>query len=347
MGMDESEDIESQGAPATPEALRSIVARHQRARTRTLGIALAIALVAGPVAGWAVAQGGGGGGQRVASGGPAAPSRDANARIAAPVGGVAAFGPGFGGPDAPPAHHLFTRTTADGIVVRAYRTDPPAPASEGSTSTTTPAEKPAAGFACRGTVPGSPGKPPPPEAGVSSSPGEPGQTANASSASGSSASAVSGASASANASSPPTGATPAPPPPQCPIPPDCKPTSFVMAELSSEAAVGQGILPLNSENPSTPVSQLITGRFGVAESSPAMWVTVRTGPGVNAVRLRLPSGATDQMAPVEGVAVLAHGTPKAPPDGTVVEALDASGKVIGSEDVNKQNGPQKVTACAG
>src|SRR5438309_4549445 len=100
MGMDELEDIER--APATPEALRSIVARHQRARTRTLGIALAIALVAGPVAGWAVAKGGGGGGQRVASGGPAAPSRDANAPIAAPTGGVATFGPGlgFGGPDA-------------------------------------------------------------------------------------------------------------------------------------------------------------------------------------------------------------------------------------------------------
>ena len=30
MGMDELEDIESQGAPATPEALKSIVARHRQ-----------------------------------------------------------------------------------------------------------------------------------------------------------------------------------------------------------------------------------------------------------------------------------------------------------------------------
>ena len=119
-----------------------------------------------------------------------------------------------------------------------------------------------------------------------------------------------------------------------------------MAELSNDAAVGQGGLPLSGDTPTTPLSQVVAGVFGVPESSPAMWVTVRTGPGVSAVRLRLPSGATDQMAPVEGVAVLAHGTPKPPPDGTVVEALDASGKVIGSEDVNKQNGPQKVTACA-
>ena len=51
------------------------------------------------------------------------------------------------------------------------------------------------------------------------------------------------------------------------------------------------------------------------------------------------------MAPVDGVAVLAHGTATPPPDGTVVEALDASGKVIGSQDVNQQD-PQKVISCA-
>src|SRR5439155_7769755 len=159
MGMDELEDIESQGAPATPEALRSIVARHQRARTRTLGIALAVALVAGPVAGWAVAQGGGGGGQRVASGSPDASPR--NPAKTAPVGGgVAAVGPGLGGPDAPPAHHLFTRTTADGIVVRAYRTDPPAAPSDASPSTTVPPDNPVGGVVCDRVTAG-PGKPAP------------------------------------------------------------------------------------------------------------------------------------------------------------------------------------------
>jgi hypothetical protein len=86
--------------------------------------------------------------------------------------------------------------------------------------------------------------------------------------------------------------------------------------------------------------------FGGAEGTPALWVAVRTGPGVSTVRLRLPSGATDEMAPVEGVAVLAHGTTKPPPDGTVVEALDGSGKVIASQDIAKPQGPQMVTACA-
>jgi hypothetical protein len=45
------------------------------------------------------------------------------------------------------------------------------------------------------------------------------------------------------------------------------------------------------------------------------------------------------------VAVLAHGTATPYASGTVVEALDASGKVLASHDVNQQ-GPQTVIACA-
>jgi hypothetical protein len=330
MGMDEFENIEAEGAPATAEALRSIVARHQRARTRTLGIALAVALVAGPVAGWAVAQNGQSGGQRVASGGPDAARR--NAPTAALGGGVG-IGGGFGSslPDEPPARHLFTRTTADGITIRAYRTDPPAPARETSPSTPPPSGKaPAAGVACGGgVIERWSGKPVPPEAGVSSS-----------------SDASSGASASASASSGANSGSPSGAPPPCPpIPPDCKPTPFVMAELSNDAAVGQGPVPFAAEPPSTPLSQIFTGMFGATEGSPATWATVQTGPGVATVRLRLPSGATDQMAPVEGVAVVAHGTPKQPAHGTVVEALDASGHVIDSQDVDQQ-GPRIMKACA-
>src|SRR5438270_7211260 len=140
MGMDESEDIESQGAPATPDALRSIVARHQRARTRALGIALAVALVAGPVAGWVVARSGENGGQKVAIGGGSggSPTTTGPAPELSSGGAYAiAQAPGIpGGPDLPPAHHLFTRTTADGITVRAYRTDPPTPPIGASPSTT-------------------------------------------------------------------------------------------------------------------------------------------------------------------------------------------------------------------
>src|SRR6266536_2916797 len=61
MGMDEHEIFNDVvGAPATADALRSIVARHQRTRTRALAVALAVALIAGPLAGWVVARSGDG-----------------------------------------------------------------------------------------------------------------------------------------------------------------------------------------------------------------------------------------------------------------------------------------------
>jgi hypothetical protein len=350
--MDDHEDIaglEGQGAPATAEALKSIVARHRRGRTRTLGVALAVALVAGPVAGWALASTGQHAGRQVATGAaPDKTSRDASAPAAMTVGGGGVgFGPAGPLADATPAHHLFTRTTADGIVVRAYRTDPPTPPAATATSTTVPAGKaPSAGVACRGFVTGGPGKPVPPEAGVST--GSPGQASSSANASASADSGASGGSSTGPANPdapPPAGGVPAPMP--CPpIPPDCKPTPSLIAELSNDAAVGQGFYPLAADAPSTPLSLLGPGVFGGAEGSPAMWVAVRTGPGVGTARLRLPSGATDEMAPVEGVAVLAHGTTKPPPDGTVVEALDRSGKVIASQDITKPQGPQMVTACA-
>src|SRR3989442_11877209 len=98
-----AEDIAAQGAPATADALRQIVARHQRTRTRTLGIALAVALVAGPLVGWAVGHRGGGG-QQVATGSqPQAPAAATRNRSAAAAFGMAQ-GPGFStGPNPPTA----------------------------------------------------------------------------------------------------------------------------------------------------------------------------------------------------------------------------------------------------
>src|SRR5436305_2023464 len=121
MDMDEQQptpldDIDAAGAPATPDALRSIVARHQRARTRTLGIILAVALVAGPVAGWAVGHAGGGGQQVATGSSPNAPNVATPNAVNAPVGGSStaeAFA--FAGPNPPKTTHLFTRITSDGI----------------------------------------------------------------------------------------------------------------------------------------------------------------------------------------------------------------------------------------
>src|SRR5947209_3148930 len=99
MGMDEqqpqpSDDIGALGSPASPDALRNIVAKHQRARTRTLGILLAVALVAGPVAGWAIGQSGGGG-TKVATG--SSPTNGSNADIPALVNGAADLSGGVSG----------------------------------------------------------------------------------------------------------------------------------------------------------------------------------------------------------------------------------------------------------
>src|SRR5437868_8520211 len=129
-GMDEQQpqpydDIAAAGAPATPDALRSIVARHQRARTRTLGIALAIALVAGPIAGWAVGHAGGGGQQVATGSSPDKSNAGAPSAPNAPAAGGSAGAFAYPGANPPKATHLFTRTTSDGITIRAYRIDPP------------------------------------------------------------------------------------------------------------------------------------------------------------------------------------------------------------------------------
>ena len=344
MGMDEQQpqpydDIAAAGAPATPDALRSIVARHQRTRTRTLGIALAIALVAGPIAGWAVGHAGGGG-QQVATGSAADQSKGgtpaaANApRVGSAVGPTGeAFFPG----EKAKTTHLFTRTTAGGIAIRAYRTDPPPPPS--TTSTVKGQEavcpKPMASG-------GSPGA----QTGVVSG-GSGSATASASASSGEAGTSTGGGE---TAPAPPP---PAPPPsvvnqpPQCaPLPPICKATSSVLAEVSNDAAVGQSFDPIDDKQPSEALSHLAVAGFGVPEGSPATFVTVQVGPGVTDVRLRLPSGAVDNMAPVGGVAVLALAGSQPPPDGTVVEALNANKDVVGSMPVGGDSRPKAVIACA-
>ncbi len=126
------DDFADLGEPATPEALRAIVERHHRTRTRTLGIALALALIAGPLAGWAIGHAGGGGTQVSTASQPNA-SDAANRPTPA---GAAASAQAFGvGADAPKAQKLFTRTSSDGIAIRAYRMEPPAPPAETSSST--------------------------------------------------------------------------------------------------------------------------------------------------------------------------------------------------------------------
>jgi hypothetical protein len=119
----------------------------------------------------------------------------------------------------------------------------------------------------------------------------------------------------------------------------------VRAEVSNDAAVGDSLDPIDDKQPTDPLSHLSIGMFGVQESSSAVIVTVQTGSGVATVRLRLPSGATDEMAPIGNIAVLAHASDAPPPSGSVVEALDGSGKVLASQNLD-QSGPKTAFACA-
>lgn len=333
------DDISAGGSPATPDALRRIVAKHQRGRTRTLGILLAVALVAGPAAGWALAQGGGGG-QQVATG------SQPNGSAASPQAANAPGGAGnassssaiaFAGPNMPNLTHLFTRTSSDGIVLRAYRADAP-PQPKDSPPTTTPSAE-ARKTICPQPMTVKPGEPAPgPETGVVSS-------GSASGSATASASASSGDTGSASGGSPGTVINGTPPPCAPALPPVCKAAPSIVAEASNDAAVGQTFDPIDEKQPSDPLSHLSATHFGVPEGSPALVVTVQTGTGVANVRLRLPNGDTDAMAPNNGVAVLAHGSPQPAPDGTVVEALDGNGNVMASMPVD-QPGPKTAVACA-
>src|SRR5436853_19490 len=235
------DDIAAMGSPATPDALRTIVAKHQRTRTRTLGIALAVALVAGPLAGWAIGNSGGGGGQQVATGSsPAGSNADlpASANAPADVSGAVSGG-AFASPatNGAKATHLFTRTTSDGITIRAYRVQPPTPPANATTSTTSPAGKAAPQQTlCPRPMTVRPGAPTP-----------------------------AGQSGTSTGGAPPTGANP--PLPRCDpgAPPICKATPAALAEVSSDAAVGQSFDPIDDKQPSDALSHLAVSPFGGRE----------------------------------------------------------------------------------
>jgi hypothetical protein len=65
--------------------------------------------------------------------------------------------------------------------------------------------------------------------------------------------------------------------------------------------------PPTSTPPAASVpSALVPGVFGVSEGDPVWWVAVEVPSDVSSVQMTFPDGATDQMAPVGGIAVLAH-----------------------------------------
>lgn len=109
--------------------------------------------------------------------------------------------------------------------------------------------------------------------------------------------------------------------PEAPNDPKCAPPPLVEVQLSNAAAVSVGGA---AETAGDKPAVLGFGEFGQAEGEPASWVVVRPGSATASVRLRS-GGASDTMAPQQGVAVLA--VPGRASGGTV-EALGADGAVL-------------------
>ncbi|HEY7137013.1 MAG TPA: hypothetical protein VIB48_18310 [Acidimicrobiia bacterium] len=101
----------------------------------------------------------------------------------------------------------------------------------------------------------------------------------------------------------------------------------VTIEVSTDAAVAQGLFL--APEPSSPLAVGATSlsTFGAAEGQPAVWTFARVGSGISRVRAHFDDGATDEMSPVEDVVALGH---VGPASRATLETFDAHGHTLGS-----------------
>ena len=136
----------------------------------------------------------------------------------------------------------------------------------------------------------------------------------------------------------------------CPsLPSECVPAMVVVPELSNEGAVSpRRPVPVFEEPDGAEAVVLHYGIFGAQERASAQWVAVATGPDVATVSVTFADGSTDQMQPVDGLAVLAHGItlpdPPTPGDedqrprpelGGRIEGTTRSGGEISPVDISR------------
>ncbi|HEX3394172.1 MAG TPA: hypothetical protein VHS52_06560 [Acidimicrobiales bacterium] len=262
------------GPPPSADTLTDIVARYRRRRTRMLGGALVVALLAGPAAGFAVGRARRGSGQTVATagGGRAPIPRQDNASSSASGGGVSmgmtSNGMQFsvtGDDPLGPPKRVFVRDASDGIRVRVYLHQ--------YTSWV-----------------------------------EPGERA------------------------------------------ECSPKQYLDVQVSDDVMAENVQSPLFAATPAPrPVTVVGSDTVGEEEGSPVDVVTLRTATNVARVKATFIGGVVDEMAPVDGSAVLAgHGpaTSKGPTGGTLT-ALNAAGKVLATVDLASPAGrPTMPAVCA-
>ncbi len=139
----------------------------------------------------------------------------------------------------------------------------------------------------------------------------------------------------------------------------CGNSQQVAIEMSDATAVGQGDLgwSVASASPTDSSSSagaavstgsepqtISTGAFGVVEGDPVWWVAFQVGAEVTRSEVTFADGSTDEMAPVDGVAVLAHhvtvGATSDPDTVTgTVELFDGSGSVVSTITLPQQPVP--------
>jgi len=121
----------------------------------------------------------------------------------------------------------------------------------------------------------------------------------------------------------------------------------VSLELSDAIAVGQGDLldatgvSATTPNATTEPTAVISNAFGIVEGAPVWWIAVSVGPEVASAQVTFADGSTDQMSPIDGIAVLAHQIdPSVASSGDgpyevrgTLQLLDSSGQVIKTVDL--------------
>jgi len=133
--------------------------------------------------------------------------------------------------------------------------------------------------------------------------------------------------------------------------PSCVSSQQVSIEMSDATAVGLGDLGWSvaspsstGSSPSTQLQSTSAGAFGVAEGDPVWWVAIQVGPEVAKAEVTFADGSTDEMAPVDGVVVLADHVSvvaTSDPDSVTgsVELFDGSGAVLSTLPLPQQQVP--------
>ena len=257
------------------------------------------------------------------AGGPAVmcPNEAVGAPGATPATTSTTVGPDANGSgDIGSATRLFIRTTADGVTVRAYQNAPTAvscpgaPVPQSSSGSTGSSSSPTLGSTVVPLVPTGA------DVTVELSDGDSvGQGAISSLQCVES---PDGGTSSGSGSGSGGGGAPGSEPTNGPVVTPATTTTTIVTPLTTTPVVSPPVVspPANvapvtttttAVTPTTvvPADQLqavVTGTFGVAEGDPVWWVAVEVGSDVTSVQMTFPDGSTDQMAPVGGVAVLAH-----------------------------------------